>query len=129
MFKDITESEAFKLGVELFRMVSPIARSFRGPDAEKAAAQLLQAAESVPANIAEGYGKGYCPDFVRYLRIALSSAGEVHGRLISSLVGQRSTLIEETQLAIRQVRRTRSLIQGLIRYVEREIERRKRKPA
>jgi four helix bundle protein len=41
--------------------------------------QLVNSAGSVPANIEEGYGRGYGKDYARFLRIALGSAREAKG--------------------------------------------------
>lgn len=42
--------------------------------------QLLQSADSVCANIEEGYGRGFGADYARFLVIALGSARETQGR-------------------------------------------------
>jgi len=41
--------------------------------------QLLRSGGSVPANIEEGYGRGFGKDYARFLRIALGSARETRG--------------------------------------------------
>ena len=41
--------------------------------------QLIRSAGSVPANIEEGYGRGYGKDYARFLRIAIGSARETRG--------------------------------------------------
>ena len=43
------------------------------------AGQLIRSAGSVPANIEEGYGRGYGKDYARFLRIAIGSARETRG--------------------------------------------------
>jgi four helix bundle protein len=45
-------------------------------------AQLLRAASSIPANIAEGCGKRSESEFARYLDIALGSARELENHLL-----------------------------------------------
>ncbi len=41
--------------------------------------QLVDSAGSVPANIEEGYSRGFGKDYARFLRIALGSAREARG--------------------------------------------------
>lgn len=43
------------------------------------AQQLIRSAGSVPANIEEGFGRGFGKDYARFLRIALGSARETRG--------------------------------------------------
>ncbi|MCB0098207.1 MAG: four helix bundle protein [Caldilineaceae bacterium] len=64
--------------------------------------QLVSAAGSVPANIEEGYGRGYGKDYARFLRISLGSARETQGWYIRSrhifspeLVEHRYNLLAE----------------------------------
>jgi four helix bundle protein len=45
-------------------------------------AQIRRASSSVPANIAEGYGRDQTGSFIQFLRIALGSARELETHLI-----------------------------------------------
>jgi four helix bundle protein len=45
-------------------------------------AQIRRASESIPANIAEGYGRDQTGGFIQFLRIAQGSAREVETHLI-----------------------------------------------
>jgi len=72
------------------------------PQGRRMAWQLVDSAGSVPANIEEGYGRGFGKDYALLLRISLGSAREaqewyVRGRHVFSaqLVEQRYQLLKE----------------------------------
>ena len=73
--------EVWKAGNRLARaayqltVLSPLDRHFGLAD------QIRRAAVSIPANLAEGYGLGTTPQFVRCLRMALGSAYELRVHL------------------------------------------------
>jgi four helix bundle protein len=120
MAADFKDLDAFKESIILGAMITPVLRHIRGPGAADLIDQLARAADSVPANIAEGYAKGFCPDYVRYLKIALGSAGEIEARLEGAIATQRISE-ELARPVIVQARKVRALIRGFIRYVERRI--------
>jgi four helix bundle protein len=64
--------KAHALAVEVFRLTEALPRR----DGVALASQLRRAALSIPANIAEGAGKGSNAEFHRFLQVALGSASE-----------------------------------------------------
>lgn len=99
-----------------------IAKALRGPAAADAADQLVRCAESIPANIAEGYGRGKGDDFARFLRISSSSAAEMESHLRVNVAVGRIALARVSS-AIERARRVRALTVGLERYVRRRPKR------
>jgi four helix bundle protein len=115
---DFVDLLAWQEGVALVRAVVSAAPQVRGAGAEEFVDQMLGAAESVPANVAEGYGRGLGRDFARFLRIAAASAAEVENHV---RVAEASGRIEaEVALGlVTRARRARALVVGLRRSVKR----------
>ena len=68
----------------------------------KLAQQLIASADSISANIEEGYGRGFGKDYARFLEISLGSARETQGRyfrcrhlLTDRVVEHRFKLLDE----------------------------------
>ena len=82
--------------------------------------QIIDAADSIQANIAEGYGRGVNKDCLRFMRIARGSCAELEGRLRVALLSHR--MPEKVALAlIDQTRRVSYLIGRYASWVERQI--------
>lgn len=79
---------------ELAHLVHEATRSL-GPGYYRLKSQTLDAAESVPANIAEGYCSGSIGNYVRYCEIARGSHGELGTHLHSC---ERWGLIDSAHL-------------------------------
>lgn len=77
----------------------------------------LDGKTSVPANIAEGFGRFGNKEFARFARIAKGSAHEVLNHLIEA---RDQRLITEDELMIEEhyIRKSINAITGLIRHLE-----------
>ena len=80
-------------------------------------AQIRRAAVSIPANIAEGYGRDQTGSFVQFLRIAQGSARELETHLI---LAERVRLADQQAVAPAQelCERVSKMLRSLIRSLE-----------
>ena len=78
--------------------------------------QIRRSAVSVPSNIVEGCGRGSSKDFLRFLRIAFSSCGELEYQLLLSrdLGYMKKKNFEEISNKVTEIRR---MLAGLIASV------------
>ena len=83
--------------------------------------QMIRAADSIVANIAEGYGRGVSRDGLRFFTFARSSADELEAHL--RLAGMKRRLPQE--LATDLVGNTRRVGFLVFRYAE-SVERRRK---
>ncbi len=77
--------------------------------------QLIRSSGSIPANMEEGFGRGFGKDYARFLRIALGSARESRGWyyrarhvLTTEIVNHRITLTEELIAGLVAMAKTQS---------------------
>jgi len=113
MAGDLQDLVAWQEGAALAREVVSAARGVRGVGAAAAADQLARSAESIPANIAEAYGRGLAKDGARFLRVARGSAAELESHLW--IASETNRIPVHTAAALmRRTRRVRALIRGLI---------------
>lgn len=78
--------------------------------------QIQRAASSAMHNIAEGFESGSDPEFVRFLKMARRSAGEVQSQLYLALdVGYVSE--EERQKAYALATDVKRLVNGMMTYL------------
>lgn len=68
---------AWRVGMDLVEAIYRQTKSFPKDEIYGLTSQLRRAAVSIPANIAEGQGRGTPAEFVRFLRIAYGSLREV----------------------------------------------------
>lgn len=80
-------------------------------------AQIRRSAVSIPANIAEGYGRDMTGSFVRFLRVAQGSARELETHL---LLSARLQIITSESVAepLSLIERISKMLRSLIRKLE-----------
>ena len=80
--------------------------------------QLRRAAQSIPANLAEGYGRYYYQEGVRFCYVARGSLEECYSHL--TLAHQIGYLADERYSAISiEIEEIRKMINGYIAYLKR----------
>ena len=110
---DLADLIVWREAADLAQCVIREARRLQGPAAASAADQLVRASESIPANIAEAYGRGFGKDGARFLRVARGSAAELESHVW--LAGQvRRISGPSAEDLLRRTRRVRALLRGLI---------------
>jgi four helix bundle protein len=114
---DFVDLLAWRRAVALVREVVRLAPQVRGPGAAETVEQVMRAAESVAANIAEGYGRGPGRDFARFLRIAAASAAETESHLrVAEACGRLPA--EAVAAVISHCREVRALVNGLRKAIK-----------
>ena len=81
--------------------------------------QMRRAAVSVPANIAEGYGRESRGDYIRFLQIAQGSLKELETHLLLS-VRVELTTAEAADYCLRQCEPVSKMLRALIRSLQRK---------
>jgi four helix bundle protein len=75
--QDFRKIHAWQRAHELTKRVYLVTKSFPREELFGLTSQMRRAAVSVPANIAEGAGRGGSREFARYLDVAFGSASEL----------------------------------------------------
>jgi four helix bundle protein len=111
------ELEVWRLAALLRLEVYAATANVRSVRDSRFCEQLQTAASSVPANIAEGFGRFAPREFSQFLRIAKGSLAEVQNYLEE--VGERGLLTVEHQHNLHVLcNRTRGTLIGLMRYLD-----------
>jgi four helix bundle protein len=111
---DLVDLLVWREAASLAHAALGAARGMQGVGSLAAADQLARAAESIPANIAEAYGRGFGRDGARFLRVARGSATELESHLWLAERTGRVPAPMAGQL-LRQTQRVRALLRGLMR--------------
>jgi four helix bundle protein len=119
--KNFEDIEAWKKARELAGYVYALTHREKFAKDFSLKNQIQAAAGSVMHNIAEGFESGYDPEFVRFLKMARRSAGEVQSELYLALdVGyiKEDELAKAYKLAVD----AKKLINGLINYLSKKLQ-------
>jgi four helix bundle protein len=114
-FRDLV---VWQKAMELVVAVYRVTKKF--PDDEKFGliSQTRRAATSIPANIAEGYGRNSTQDYIRFLRIAYGSLNELLTHL--EVARRLDHLTESDSKPVRELTGdVERLLHALIRSLER----------
>ena len=101
-----------RLCADLFRAVNDC-RNFAFRD------QITRSALSVPSNIAEGYERDSLNEYMRFLKIAKGSCGELRTQLY---IGKETGLLEnlQAQSYIKEASELSKMIHGLIQSLRKQ---------
>ncbi|MEA3488564.1 MAG: four helix bundle protein [Euryarchaeota archaeon] len=88
VIKSYRDLEVWKKAMELVTEIYGVTRTFAKDELYGLTSQLRRASVSVPANIAEGWGRGTTGEYIQILRIARGSLLEIETLMtISSNLG------------------------------------------
>jgi len=112
---------AWQKAVDLSVLVISLTSQFPKEELYGLGQQVRKAAVSVPSNIAEGWGRGSTPDYIRFLRIARGSLCEVETQLWIAV--RMNNLTPDTVApAVAISEECSRILQGLIYSLERHMD-------
>jgi len=117
-FKSYRDLIAWQKAMDLSVHVMSLTSQFPREELYGLSQQIRKAAVSVPSNIAEGWGRGSTPDYIRFLRIARGSLCEIETQL---LIAVRMNYLKPDMIvpAVALSEECSRVLQGLIYSLER----------
>jgi four helix bundle protein len=114
-FRDLV---AWQKAIALTRLVYRLTGTFPSDERFGLVIQMRRAAVSVPANIAEGYGRGARQEYIRYIQIARGSLFELqtHAEIAHGQGWMTDSAFRESNQSAEEVDR---IISGLLRSLKR----------
>lgn len=100
------ELKVWQRSIELVKEVYKIAKLLPAKEQYILCSQMLRAAISIPANIAEGWGRNHKLELIRFLNIAYGSSTELETHLIiakSEYTGIDFTKAESLNLEVQKM--------------------------
>jgi four helix bundle protein len=113
--------KVWQIGMDIAVACYELTRDFPKSETYGMVSQLRRASVSIPANIAEGYGRDSTGNFVSFLRTAQGSLKEVETH---ALVCVRVGLVDETSAAplLQQCEELGRMLRAYIRSIQRSAE-------
>ncbi|MCW9706152.1 four helix bundle protein [Fodinibius salsisoli] len=81
----LSELQSWKSGRKLRRLISELVKSLPGDEKFRLKDQIIRSSRSVPANIAEGFGRYHYQENIQFCRTARGSLYETQEHLICAL--------------------------------------------
>lgn len=127
MLSSYRELDTWQIAMELVEFVYKLTRQF--PETEKYGliSQMQRAAVSIPANIAEGYGRSHRGDYLHHLSIARGSLAELETHITLAVrlgITSRESAIPSWELA----QRTGQMLEKLRQALKKPLPTRNPKP-
>jgi len=105
--KSYQDLEVWQRGMDLAEMAYKLTANFPKEEMFGMTSQIRRAATSIPANIAEGWGRNSTAEFQHYLRIAQGSLRELETHLLLAvrikLTSTAQYMLDEASLLGRQL--------------------------
>jgi|SRR5262245_34341371 len=115
--KSYKDLEVWQMAMELAELCYRLTASFPKDEIYGMTAQIRRASVSIPANIAEGYGRDQTGAFIQFLRVSQGSARELETHL---LLAERVGLAEQAsvQQPLANCERISKMLRSLIRTLQ-----------
>lgn len=118
-FNSFEELEVWKKAKEFRIRISSVTKSFPKEEKYRLTNQIIRASRSVPANIAEGFGRFHHQENIRFCRIARGSLYEVLEHIICAF--DENYISDEIYQELRnQFNDVLKLLNGYIAYLKKQ---------
>lgn len=109
--------DVWNVGVELAVACYALTQQFPSEEKFGLTSQIRRAASSIPANVAEGYGRESGQEFMRFCRVAQGSTKELETHLIvATRVGVANP--DDVDVVLEECDRVGRMLRGLIRALQ-----------
>ena len=122
-FRDYRDLEVWQRAMEIAKKIYLLTREFPRVEQYGLTSQMRRAATSIPANIAEGWGRRYPAEFIQFLRQANGSRTELETLLMLSVEVSLCS-----QKAVEPILNELQVLGKQINNLERSLQRRRNSP-